>query len=233
MSLTKVTPDGFQRPRLLSTHVYEQLKALILSNELRPGAPLGEERLAAQWSISRTPLRAALIQLEQEGLVRMAPHKGAVVTDLRPEDVEDIYGARAALEVAAIQLAAPRIPEAALDETATLFAAIERDLAQGRYDSYIPSDARFHAVIMAQVPNRVIVRMLAQLYDQVTRIRNFSHDQPGEHMREAHAEHACILAALRRREPEAAGAAMGEHLRNVTRRAISLIRQPGPPGGGT
>lgn len=225
-------PTRFERPLLLSAHAYQQLKGLILSNTLRPGEPLGEERLAAQWGISRTPLRAALARLEQEGLVRMVPHKGAVITALDPEDVADIFGARRALEVAAAQLATPHLAEEQLAELARFFAAIKGDLAQGRYDSYIPSDAQFHAAIIAAVPNKVVVRMLGQLYEQITRIRNFSNNQPGEHMRESFAEHERILAAFQRRDIDAVGAAMDEHLRNVTRRAISLIRQPEVPGGG-
>ena len=77
-------PNGFQRPQRLSDHVYEELKALILSNQLQPGEALTEERFAAQWHISRTPLRAALVRLERDGLVRILPHRGCVITDITP-----------------------------------------------------------------------------------------------------------------------------------------------------
>lgn len=68
-------------PRLLSDRVYEQLKGLILGNQLHPGDSLGEERLATQLAISRTPLRSALTRLEREGLVRTIPHKGVSIRE--------------------------------------------------------------------------------------------------------------------------------------------------------
>lgn len=231
MSITELEPASFRRPQLLSQHVYEQLKVLIISNELPPGEALVEERLAAQWGISRTPLRSALARLERDGLVTTVPHKGCVVTDILPEDVHEVYQVREALETMAVQLATPRIPDQVLDELARLFDEIAAELAQGRYEKYIPSDAHFHARIMAHVPNRQLQLMLARIYDQISRIRNHSHAWPGEHMREAHEEHTLILGAMRRRDPEAAGAAMRDHLRNITRRAIALLRRPAPQGG--
>ena len=187
--------------------------------------------------ISRTPLRTALARLERDGLVRMVPHRGCVATDIRPQDVRDTYQAREALEVAIVQQATPHIPEEKLAELARLFATIDADLDQGQYDAYIPSDALFHALILEYTTNLVLIRMVGQLYEQITRIRNYSHGQPGEHMREAHGEHRRILAALQHRDAEAASAAMRDHLRNVTRRAIALLPDPGagnasPTSGG-
>ena len=219
-------PNGFRRPQRLSDHVYEQLKALILSNQLRPGEALTEERFAAQWQISRTPLRAALVRLEQDGLVRIVPHRGCVITEITPQGVESVYQVREALEVMATQLATPLIPDATIDDLERRFAAIAGELDLGRYDAYIPSDAAFHAAILTCVPNALLIQMLEQIYDRITRIRNFSHTQPGEHMRDAFNEHVHILAAIRQRDPNLASAAMRDHLRNVTRRAISLLDQP-------
>lgn len=226
MSLAQLEGGGFERPRLLSEHVYEQLKSMILTNKFQPGQALVEERIASKWGVSRTPLRAALGRLERDGLVRTFPHKGYAVADIRPEDVRDLHQVREALEVTAIQLATPCFPDEELAQLARLFAEIDADLAEERYEKYIRSDAEFHARILAHVPNRRLPQMLAKIYDELTRIRNFSHGWPGEHMREAHEEHARILEAMRRRDSEAASAAMREHLRNVTRRAISLLRQP-------
>jgi GntR family transcriptional regulator, rspAB operon transcriptional repressor len=215
--------DGFKRPQLLSESVYRELKTLILTNQLRPGEALVEERIAAQWGISRTPLRAALTRLEKDGLVAIIPHRGCVVTDLHPEDVRDIYQVREALEVVAVQLATPHIPQPRLDAMQCEFDAIEAELAQDRYERYIVSDAEFHALIIEHVPNRLLVTMLEGVYDRITRVRNYSHTWPGEHMRLAFNEHRCILDALQRRDAAAAAEAMRVHLRNGTPRAIELL----------
>lgn len=223
MSSVSFPMHHIEGPRLLSDRVYEQLKALILGDQLHPGESLGEERLATQLAISRTPLRAALTRLEREGLVRTIAHKGCIVTEIRPADVRDVFEVREALEVSAVQMAAPLVNEAELEKTARSFAAIEEELARGEYNLYIPSDARFHALIMAHVSNHLLLDMLGRIYDQITRIRNFSHNSLGTHMFEAHREHTRILEAMRRRDPDAAGLAMRDHLRSVTQRAITLL----------
>lgn len=223
MSSVLPSPNGFQRPQRLSDHAYEQLKALILTNYLRPGEALTEERFASQWNISRTPLRAALVRLERDGLVRVLPHKGCVVTEITPRDVESVYQVREALESMAVQLATPLIPEYILNDIERSFDEIADELAHGTYEKYIPSDAAFHAALLEFVPNTRLVQLLGGIYDEITRIRNFSHAQPGDHMREAFSEHVRILTAIRARDADAACAAMRVHLRNVTRRAISLL----------
>jgi DNA-binding GntR family transcriptional regulator len=215
--------NGFTRPRLLSEHVYDQLKDMILKSELRPGEALIEEKLASQWGISRTPLRAALTRLEKDGLVKTIPHRGCLVTEINTADVRDVYQAREAIEVMTTILATPHIPATELEAMTQLFEQIEADLARDAYDSYIPSDAIFHAMILRYVSNRVLLEMLERIYNQITRIRNMSHNQLGQHMRDAFHEHQHILDALHRRDAAAAGQAMSEHLRGVTQRAIIIL----------
>lgn len=226
MSAALSATSGFQRPQRLSDHAYDQLRALIISNRLAPGEAIGEERFASQWNISRTPLRDALVRLERDGLVQTLPHKGCIVAALTPHDVESVYQVREALEPKAVELATPAIPANRLDEIERLFAEIEIELARDCYEKYIPSDAIFHAVIHEFVPNAILTQMLARIYDQITRIRNFSNTQQGAHMRESFAEHASVLAAMRRRDAESANVAMRDHLRNVTRRTLSLLDHP-------
>lgn len=211
------------KPKLLSEFVYEELRRLILSNHFVPGETLVEEKLAAQWNVSRTPLRAAFARLEKDGLIYTTAHKGCVVTPITPQDVVDLFQVREGLEVMAVHLATPHLPEAELQELVTYFAEIEQGLAEGRYEQYIPSDARFHALFLTYVPNRLLAQMLADVHARVTRIRNFAHGQLGAHMQEAFAEHRVILMCLGERDAGGAAAAMRDHLRNVTQRTLALL----------
>jgi DNA-binding GntR family transcriptional regulator len=111
-------------------HIVERLRAAILAGELAPGAPLVETALAAQFSVSRAPLREALRQLIEEGLVVTVPYTGTRVTDLSVEDVREIYSLRITLERFAFEQAWPRRDAAFAKEMkrrkAALTAAIDR-----------------------------------------------------------------------------------------------------------
>src|SRR5215208_6394282 len=78
--------------------VLERLRALILTGEYGPDERLIEEQLAERLGVSRTPVRQALTMLEAEGLVEIAPNRGATVCSFSIEDVWDIYDLRAVLE---------------------------------------------------------------------------------------------------------------------------------------
>jgi DNA-binding GntR family transcriptional regulator len=95
------------KPKLLSEFVYEELRRLILSNHFHPGELLVEEKIATQWQVSRTPLRAALARLEKDGLVSITAHKGCVVTPITARDVIELFQVREGLEVLAVSLATP------------------------------------------------------------------------------------------------------------------------------
>ena len=211
------------KPKLLSEFVYEELRRLILSNHLAPGEVLVEEKLATQWQVSRTPLRAALARLEKDGLVSITAHKGCVVTAITARDVIELFQVREGLEVLAVALATPHLPVSELQEWVAYFAEIEDGLAENHYEKYIPSDARFHALFVTYLPNRLLAQMLADVHARVTRIRNFDHGKLGAHMREAFAEHREILSCLWERDAEGAAAAMRVHLRNVTQRTLALL----------
>jgi DNA-binding GntR family transcriptional regulator len=211
------------KPKLLSEFVYEELRRLILTNHFAPGESLVEEKLAAQWQVSRTPLRAALARLERDGLVYTTAHKGCAVTPITAQDVVELFQVREGLEVMAVQLSTGHLPEIELATLVADFAVIEERLAVGEYAAYIPSDARFHRVFVTHLPNRLLAQMLVDIHARVTRIRNFAHAQPGAHMRTAFAEHQAILACLCRRDADGAAAAMRTHLRNVTQRTLALL----------
>ena len=96
---------GIQERRTLVHGVLEALRQAIWERQLQPGIRLREEELAEALNVSRGPVREALIQLELEGLVIREPNRGASVARLAPEDLEEVYSLRMALEKLAVQLA--------------------------------------------------------------------------------------------------------------------------------
>jgi DNA-binding GntR family transcriptional regulator len=92
----------------LAEDVVEKVRAAILGGQFAPGQHLREDELAERLQVSRGPVREALALLEREGLVRVAPHRGATVVQLTAEDLVDVYSLRTGLEVVATQLAVRR-----------------------------------------------------------------------------------------------------------------------------
>jgi len=112
--------------RTLQNIVTDNLRSAILSGQLGPGDRLQHDDIARQFGVSRMPVREALRVLHSEGLVELRPHRGAVVVDLRPEDVAEIFEIRAMLEAQAAELAAPNLTDATIERMRGLLAEMGR-----------------------------------------------------------------------------------------------------------
>src|SRR5438128_11057097 len=100
--------------RTMQAIVTDHVRSAILGGRYAPGARVPQDELAQQLGVSRMPVREALRVLEMEGLVELRPHRGAIVVDLRPEEIGEIFEIRAMLEGRAAALAAPRLDEVTL-----------------------------------------------------------------------------------------------------------------------
>ena len=100
---------------------YEYLKNAIISNELGPGTPIRESEISENLKISRTPIRAALRDLEADGLVISYPFRGTFVADISPYDVQEIFDLRVLMETWAMKRSIKRITEKELDEAERAF----------------------------------------------------------------------------------------------------------------
>jgi GntR family transcriptional regulator, rspAB operon transcriptional repressor len=218
-----ISETDFEKPSSISLQVYEKLRSLILANQLKPGEIIIAEKLARQWEISRTPVRDALLRLEKDRLVVPFSNKGFQISLITKEEIINLYQVREALEVMAIEVAAPFIPDQELDLFETQFVDIEKELSEQVYTKYIPSDEQFHGMIRGYIPNKLLSSMLEGINDQITRIRNVAHTAHGPHMYEAFKEHKVILEALKQRNIEAARSAMRIHLHNVRIRTLPLL----------
>lgn len=157
---------GHQEP--LGDSAYRAIKGLILEREVRPGQQLVEAKLAERLGMSRTPIRAALSRLEQEGLVATVAGKGAFVEIISPMDVAEIYSIREVIEGLAAQILARRITQRE--------AAVLQELAIKADDpaATISDDLAFHSAIieMCDSPRiKTVVDSLclhALIYDERT-----------------------------------------------------------------
>ncbi|MGH9784628.1 MAG: GntR family transcriptional regulator, partial [Terriglobia bacterium] len=116
---------------ILRDGLYVRLRERIISGQLPPGAPLVEERLAAELNVSRTPLRETLRQLSEQGFVEYTPHKGSRVVALTPELVREVLLIREALEGVAAREAAVFIDGERLTVVRARFEHLRTLISQG------------------------------------------------------------------------------------------------------
>jgi DNA-binding GntR family transcriptional regulator len=187
------------------------VRAAIVDGRLEAGERYSVATLAAGLGVSRTPVREALLVLERQGLVRFERNKGVRILETSTHDLEEIFTLRLLLEVPAARRACGRLTAADLDTLDRELDAMADAAAAGRETPFMAHDQRFHAVLLEAAGNHRIVALIDQLRDHV-RFRGASTVGRGRDLAAILAEHVVIRDALRRRDPEAAAAAMRAHL---------------------
>jgi DNA-binding GntR family transcriptional regulator len=204
--MTTVPSKGSNRER-----VYAELRRRIVTLELAPGASLSENELAAQLSVSRTPVRESLILLADEGLVHIFPKLGSFVARIDPVKVADAQFVREAIELASMPDAVKLVDDVAIAGLRELIAAQN---ATTDVDTFFELDEQFHRSLLAAGGHgnawRTVVGAKAHL-DRARRLGMMSESS----IQSLTCEHAAVVDALESRDEEQATAALRTHLRKV------------------
>jgi DNA-binding GntR family transcriptional regulator len=201
-----------EKPKGLTEWAYELIKELILTLQVAPGTHLQIENLAEQMGISRTPVREALLRLEQEGLTHVVPRVGVFVTNINKDDLEDIYELRELLESRATEKAAEILTGDDLDHIDHLLEVSESAIEEGNIDKFLETEIAFHAILTEHARNRKLVAIMDSLRDLTYRWRILSL-QSLENIQLSLNEHQNIAKALRQKDSVLAGKLMGDHIR--------------------
>ena len=200
-----------------SPGVFDRLRRWILEGEYEPDERLVEEQLAERLGVSRTPIRQALTMLEAEGLVEIAPNRGATVCSFSAEEVWDIYDLRAVLEGHAARRAAGRITGQELEELGELAAAMEQMSSQKFPDheeeirQLVARNQKFHGTIVAACRNQRLGRLIHRTVEIPLMFKAFFWYTPHERTVSNH-YHRQILHALKQSDAERAEIIMREHV---------------------
>jgi DNA-binding GntR family transcriptional regulator len=186
---------------------YAVLREMIIRLEIEPGTVLDERILTKTLGVGRTPLREAIHNLAAEKLVVIVPRRGAFVAEIRDGDAWQLYEARLQAERLAARLAAERVTPEQLERLESLFAGLPEDYSFVN-DSEI--DWKFHKGIAEATQNRYLLDAIERLYTLGSRLRFLRY--PAYENVEALADYRAVLAALRKRDPERAEAAMVQHI---------------------
>lgn len=200
------------KPRPLYEEVAELLRQRIFAakqGDMEPGAWIDELKLAQEYGISRTPLREAIKVLAAEGLVTMKMRRGAYVTEVNAKDLYDVFHLMAVLEADAAASVAKNATAEQLKELESLHQQLEKS-TKDRVKFFQLNEA-FHVKLLDIANNRWAGQMVADLRKVMKLNRAQSLLKVGR-IEESLAEHAAIMAALRKRDAAEAQAAMRSHI---------------------
>ena len=225
--------------RALVDKLAATLQSRVLSGELPSGTRLRQEAIAAEFGVSRTPVREALRKLQAGGLVELRPNRGALVRGLSAREIRDAYEVRAELEGLAAELAARRVSHGQLDALHEAQAAFRQALGrtvQARARGTEPPESEilrwgrandlFHQVIQEAAGNDVLRETLSHLHRSFP--RDLSRIVLGESsalLQENVGEHEAVLAAIERHDAEEARSTMLHHVRHAGRLVVLRVEQ--------
>ncbi len=200
----------------LALKAYLELRDAIVHTRLLPGQYLSEPQLTEELGVSRTPIRAALQALIQDGLVRTSPGRGTVVTDISIQDVRDIYELRIGIEGMAAQLVAERAPESGIARLKATVLSATQDASQEEMQTM---GNKFHSTVAELSGNQRLRDLLQLLEPQLERCRVISYGFPGRGL-QAQGEHMQVLLAIQSRDGDLGARRMRAHLVNSLRCAL-------------
>jgi DNA-binding GntR family transcriptional regulator len=217
--------------RTLSSAIAEQLRQGILSGTHVAGSQLRQDALAVQYGVSRIPVREALFQLEAEGLVQIAPHKGAVVSTFSLAEVDDVFDLRVLLEPRLLRSSVALLTDTDYADIALLDDAFASAIAQQDVAHWGELNARFHQALYrhaAQPRTLAIVTQLLQSSERYTRVQ-MKRANPDKALPRAESEHRKLLQLCRGGLVDEACAHLVDHIEAV-RKDLHRLLHPAPRG---
>ncbi len=215
------------RNKTLREQVFDHLREEILSSRLKPGQELNELALSAELEVSRGPIREALGRLASEGLVKITPRRGAIVSELTDEEFVEAYQVREALETLAIRLAVPRIEADELDRLRELHREMTELVANDEIKEFFDANAAFHQQIVDASGNtklgehyRLLMAQMARYLARSLTLRGTTDSSPPEH--------AAILAAVEAGDAEEAARLLANHI-EIPQRVEAGEENPSSP----
>jgi DNA-binding GntR family transcriptional regulator len=202
----------------------EAIRERILSGAYPEGEPLRQDAIAEEMGVSRIPIREALRQLEAEGLVVFNPHRGAVVSSLSLDEIDEVFALRAEIEVGLLSRAIPLLEDEHLTRASEVLARYEDALRVHDVLAYGELNWQFHSTLYDPAGRLVTLGIVQRLHQQADRyLRMQLALTHGEDR--ANEEHRAILEASRRHEVKKGAALLRDHILGAGKRLSDFLRQ--------
>jgi DNA-binding GntR family transcriptional regulator len=202
--------------------VVEVLRGAITAGRFAPGQRLTERTLCELTGVSRVSVREALRQLESEGLIETQPNRGPMVSRLSRRDAESLYQMRGALEALAARLFAEVASDAQIEELAAAVSVLQQAYKRRDIEGIVLAKRGFYDVLFEGSGNSMIGSTLNAMNARANQLRRISLSSPKrgpQSMREIRA----VLAAIRKRDPEAAYKASLHHVEQAAKAALANL----------
>jgi len=198
----------------LHDELLARLRKLIIEGEIKPGAKIPEKELCKCFGVSRTPLREAIKVLAAEGLVRLEPHRGAVVIEPTLEEIQECLPISSAIEALSGELACEHITDAEIAAIKTLHDKMMAAHKSGDQEAYTSHIAQIHKSIIAAAHNPLLSLIYDATYFRIGKAR-MGHTLPREIVEQALLDHEAIIQALASRDSKALGALLQKHVERL------------------
>jgi DNA-binding GntR family transcriptional regulator len=200
--------------RLLSTRIADEIRRAVLEGEMLPGTRLGQEWLAAKFGASRIPVREALRQLQDEGLVVLAPNRSTWIADINSQESIEVYKIREALEPLAIAESVPRLKEESIVALDSMAVQLEQ---ASTVQAYIQLDRAFHLGTYAAAPMPQMLRMIERYWNSTQHFRRWlvkdSLARKGFPFSDP--QHLMLIEMIRNRDADGAASIVRLHIRRT------------------
>ena len=206
----------------LKDRVYQNIKFQIIRGVLKPGTRLPEEELSKAMNISRAPIREAFNRLEKEGFVSIVPRKGAAVSKVTAQAIEDIFEIRKSLESLAVKKSIGKISIEELEKVGDGFKKfINKPTNAENCIQYLALDKKFHDLLSQNCGNKKLIDLLANLQEQIHWLRNISLKRIT--FAGSVGEHLAIIEALQKNDEKLILKTLLQHLERAKRSSLKEI----------
>jgi len=219
---------ALKRPQSLRELALDHLRSNIVNGSLKMGQVLSERVISEELGVSKSPVREALAQLRDEGLVTIEPQKGAKVFTLSSEEVAQICDFRQAIETAAFELALSRNPDALAQDMEDVVAKMEDTQSKGRMVAYLALDTTFHELIFKHCENDYLAASYSRYVGKIAALRTHLSDLP-QHTDLSFDEHKLIAKAVRKGDEKKIRRLLAEHI-DRTRQVYSNSKSDAATG---
>jgi DNA-binding GntR family transcriptional regulator len=198
--------------------VVDELRARIMSGALAPGSALRQEALSEELGVSRIPVREAIRLLSSEGLVDLVPHKGAYVSVISQEEVQELFELRLRIEPWLFQEAVMRITDAELDQAADIAERMNGVAAE----EWGHLNWALHEILYRAARRPTALNIVRGLHEKTERYLRFQVVN-APIRQQAHDEHLALIAMCRHKQLAPSKSAMQQHIKDAAEQILAIV----------